>query len=59
MTTRIATDDEWTEVVDEAAQFYLGIDGNEFVARDERGEYDDGQAELDGAMAVIALMKPR
>lgn len=54
--TKMATADEWDAVVDQAADFYLGITGDDFRARLAAGEFDDPDNGPDGLMSVLALL---
>lgn len=54
--TKMATADEWNDVVDRAADFYLGMTGDEFRTRLADGDFDDPDNGPDGLMSVLALL---
>lgn len=36
-----ATEEEWRDLIDKRAQYYLGISGEEFVRRWQAGEFEN------------------
>lgn len=54
--TEIVDADGWDGVIDKAAQFHLGISGEEFIRRLDSGAYDDPDDGPAGLMAVLTLV---
>lgn len=49
---------EWRELVDSAARFYLGISGDEFVANNDAGRYDDCDEDEHADAMMVAILLP-
>jgi hypothetical protein len=53
------TDDEARELFDQAAQFYLGVSGEEFLKLWESGQYDDpDQPEIMNVAMLLPFVQP-
>jgi hypothetical protein len=50
---RDLTPDEGRRLFDNAAQYYLGISGDEFIRRWESGYYDDDPEEVMGVAMLL------
>lgn len=53
-----ALDQSWMALVDQAARYYLGISGDEFVSNLEQGMYEDCDEESHADAMMVAILLP-